>query len=151
MKEKAIDSPDDKIKEILDDIMENEPVEFVFMGRKRKVGWMTNYCIRKFTHVSMKEKDELKKAVKICTILLLNNLWKIRFFYWIYWRYLYYVCDIDMVEVLKVVDVCKKKIPSSACSMVSILVTGMTDVMMTMTKREAELIRAEQAGGRHSD
>ena len=50
------------------------------------------------------------------------------------------------VEILRVVDVCKKKIPSAASSLLTILATGMTDVMMTMTKSEARAIQAGQAG-----
>ena len=84
--------------------------------------------------------------MKICVVLLLNNIWKIRFFYPLYWRWLYYVCDLDDVEILRVVDVCKKKIPSAASSLLTILATGMTDVMMTMTKSEAKAIQAGQAG-----
>ena len=69
-----------------------------------------------------------------------------RFLYWIYWRWLYYIKDVDVAEVLRVLDVSKKKIPSNAFSLATILATGMTDVMMTMTRSEAKAIQAEQAG-----
>ena len=71
---------------------------------------------------------------------------KIRAFYWLYWRWLYYIKDVDVVEVLKVPDVSKEKIPSNAFSLTTILATGMTDVMMTMTRSEVKAIQAEQAG-----
>ena len=141
-----IEQPELKLQELLDSIMSEEPTEFMFRGKRHSVGWLKKGAVRKFTHITMKEKDESKRNVKICVILLLNNIWKIRFFYWAYWRWLYYICDLDDVEVLKVVDVCKKKIPSVASSLLTILATGMTDLMMTMTKSEAKAIQAGRAG-----
>ena len=115
-----VEQPELKLQELLDSIMSEEPTEFMFRGKRHSVGWLKKGAVRKFTHITMKEKDESKRNVKICVILLLNNIWKIRFFYWAYWRWLYYICDLDDVEVLRVVDVCKKKIPSVASSMLTI-------------------------------
>lgn len=70
----------------------------------------------------MKEKNESKRNVKICVVMLLNNYWKIKFLYWVWWRWLYYVCDLDDVEVLRVANVAKK-IPSAASSLLTILAT----------------------------
>ena len=145
-----VEQPELKLQELLDSIMSEEPTEFMFRGKRHSVGWLKKGAVRKFTHITMKEKDESKRNVKICVILLLNNIWKIRFFYWAYWRWLYYICDLDDVEVLRVVDVCKKKIPSVAASLHTILATGMTDLMMTMTKSEAKAIQAGRAGEERS-
>ena len=144
--EKKIEQPELQLQQLLDSIMSEEPTEFEFRGKRYKVGWLKKGAVRKFTHITLKEKNDSKRNVKICVVLLLNNIWKIRFFYPFYWRWLYYVCDLDDVEVLRVVDVCKKKIPSAASSLLTILATGMTDVMMTMTKSEAKAIQAGQAG-----
>ena len=144
--EKKIEQPELQLQQLLDSIMSEEPTEFEFRGRRHSVGWLKKGAVRKFTHITMKEKNESKRNVKICVVLLLNNIWKIRFFYPLYWRWLYYVCDLDDGEILRVVDVCKKKIPSAASSLLTILATGMTDVMMTMTKSEAKAIQAGQAG-----
>ena len=148
--EKKIEQPELQLQQLLDSIMSEDPTEFMFRGKRHSVGWLKKGAARKFTHITMKEKDESKRNVEICVILLLDNIWKIRFFYWAYWRWLYYICDLDDVEVLKVVDVCKKKIPSVASSLLTILATGMTDVMMTMTKSEARAIQAGQAGAEPS-
>ena len=145
-----VEQPELKLQELLDSIMSEEPTEFMFRGKRHSVGWLKKGAVRKFTHITMKEKDESKRNVKICVILLLNNIWKIRFFYWAYWRWLYYICDLDDVEVLRVVDVCTKKIPSVASSLLTILATGMTDLMMTMTKSEAKAIQAGRAGEERS-
>lgn len=145
-KKTNIEQPQVQLQEVLDSILAEEPTDFMFRGKRHTVGWLRKGAMRKFSHVMLKEKDTDKRNVKICVILLLNNLWKIRFFYWIYWRWLYHVCDLDDVEVLRVVDVCKKKIPSTASYLLTILATGMTDVMMTRTRSEARAIQAEQAG-----
>ncbi len=144
--EKKIEQPQVDLQKLLDSVIHDEPAEFVFMGRKRKLGWLRKGTMSKCSHITMKEKDEWKRNVKVCACILLNNVWKIMFFYAIYWRWLYYIKDVGIVEVLNVLDVSKKKIPSNAYSLATILVTGMTEVMMTMTRSEARAIRAGQAG-----
>lgn len=143
---KTIDQPQVDLQKLLDSVIHDEPTEFVFMGKKRKLGWIHKGTMSKCSHITMKEQDEWKRNVKVCVCLLLNNIWKIRFFYAIYWRWLYYIKDVGIEEVLNVLDVSKKKIPSNAFSLATILVTGMTEVMMTMTRSEAKATRAEQAG-----
>lgn len=134
------------LQELLDSVLHDEPTEFVFIGKKHKLGWLRKGTMSRCSHISTKEKNEWKRNVKICVCILLNNIWKIRFLYWIYWRWLYYIKDVDISDVLRVLDVSKKKIPSNAFSLATILATGMTDVMMTMTRSEAKAIQAEQAG-----
>lgn len=141
-----IEQPSLDIQKILDDVMAAESTDVVFLGKKRKIGWLSNGTVRRFTHVVMKEKNEAKRNCKLCALVLLNNIWKIRLRYALLWRWLYYVKDVNAVEILRVVDVAKKKIPSTACSLLTILATGMTDVMMAMTKEEVKAIQAEQAG-----
>lgn len=148
--ENKIEQPHADLQELLDDILSAEPTELEFMGKKRKIGWLHKGTMRKCSHIAIKEKDEWKRNVKICVAILLNNVWKIRFVYWLLWRWLYYVKDIDVVEVLNVLDKSKKKIPSNAFSLTTILATGMTDLMMTMTRKEAKAIQAERAGEQHS-
>lgn len=144
--EKKIEQPQVDLQEMLDSVLRDEPTEFVFRGKKRKLGWLRKGTMTKCSHIQLKEKNEWKRNVKMCVCILLNNIWKIRFFYAIYWRWLYYVKDIDVTEVLRVLDVSKKKIPSTAFSLATILATGMTDVMMTMTRSEAKAAQAGQAG-----
>lgn len=146
MDDKKIEQPNEELQIILDSIMEAEPETIVFLGKVRKIGWMHKGTMRKFSHIVMKEKDEWKRNVKLCAIVLMNNYFKIKLCYWAYWRWLYYIKDPDAVEILKIVDAAKKKIPSAVYSLLTILATGMTDVMMTMTKKEAQVIRAERVG-----
>ena len=144
--EKKIEQPSVDLQELLDSVLHDEPTEFVFIGKKHKLGWLRKGTISRCSHIRAKEKNEWKRNVKICVCILLNNIWKIRFMYWIYWRWLYYIKDVDIADVLRVLDVSKKKIPSNAFALATILATGMTDVMMTMTRSEAKAIQAEQAG-----
>lgn len=146
-KEKVVEQPQVQFQELLDNILYDEPTDVTFRGKWHTMRWLTYGTVRKFSHVVIKEKNESKRNVKICAALLLNNKWKLWFYYPFYWRWLYYICDLDDVEVLRVVDVAKKKIPSTASQMLTILATGMTDLMMTMTREEAKAIQAAQAGG----
>lgn len=146
METKKIEQPGIELQEVLDDILSETPTEYTFRGKKRKLGWLHKGTTRKFTHIELKEKNEWKKRVKQCAVVQLNNVWKIRFFYWLLWRYYYYIIDLDVWEVLGVLNVAKKKIQSTAFQLTIILATAMTDAMMTMTKAEAERTRAGQAG-----
>jgi hypothetical protein len=146
MATKKIEQPSVELQEVLDDILNETPTEYTFRGKKRMLGWLHKGTTRKFTHIELKEKNEWKKRIKQCAVVQLNNVWKIRFFYWLLWRYYYYIIDLDVWEVLSVLNVAKKKIQSAAFQLTTILATAMTDAMMTMTKAEAEHIQAEQAG-----
>lgn len=146
MATKKIEQPNVELQEVLDDILNESPTEYTFRGKKRMLGWLHKGTTRKFTHIELKEKNEWKKRIKQCAVVQLNNVWKIRFFYWLLWRYYYYIIDLDVWEVLGVLNVAKKKIQSAAFQLTTILATAMTDAMMTMTKAEAEHIQAEQAG-----
>lgn len=146
MAEDKIEQPDVQLQMVLDSVLAEEPTDVMFRGKRHSIGWLKKGAMRKFSHICMKEKNDSKRNAKICVVVLLNNFWKIKLFYWAWWRWLYYVCDLDDVEVLRVVDVAKKKIPSTASSLLTILATGMTDLMMTMTKKEVSAIQAEQAG-----
>ncbi len=141
-----MEQPNIQFQEILDEVLAAEPSVVEFRGRKRTIDWLHKGTIRKFSHVGVKEKNEWKKDVKTCAVVLLCNVWKIRLFYWIYWRWLYYVADVSIVDVLRVLDAAKKKIPSTAFSLATILVTGMSDLMMTMKTKEARASRAGQSG-----
>lgn len=146
MSEKKIEQPKVDLQELLDSVIHEEKTDFVFMGKKHKMGWLRKGTMSKCSHVQMKDKNEWRRNVKICALILLNNVWKIRFFYAIYWRWLYYIKDVDIADVLNVLDKSKKKIPSNAFSLATILTTGMTEVMMTMTKAEAKVSQAERVG-----
>ncbi len=145
-----IEQPNNDYQKQLDDLIYAKPSEIDFRGKKKKIGWLHKGTVRKFSSVMVSEEDPEKRNTKLCAIVLLNNVWLIRFFYWFYWRYLYYVIDLDENEIVKVMNASKKKVQQEQFYINTILSTGMMDLMMTMTKKEAELIQAEQRGAQPS-
>jgi len=145
-----IEQPTDEYRRLLDNVIEAEPEEFEFRGKTRKMGWLHKGTVRKVSHVTSKEKSPYKQHCKVCAIMLLNNVWKIRAFYWLLWRWWYYISDLDEVDILKVLDAGKKKVQREAFLLNTMLLTAMTDLMMTMTKEEAESIQAAHPGAEPS-
>lgn len=143
-----IEQPKFDSQKLLDEILSSEAEEFWFLGRKRKMGWLRNNTVRKFSHLTMKGGSQDKNNAQLCAALLLNDVfaWFYGICYFFYWRWLYYVRNITAVDALAVVDAAKKKLPADASLMITILATGMTDLLMTMTRKEARLIQAERLG-----
>lgn len=142
----VMEQPGEALQQLLNAIYDAKPEEVMFLGSKRKVGWITNGTQRKFSDITLTEKNVHKANCKVAAVILLNNIWKIRLFYWLLWRWYYYVKDINVTEVLRLVDAAKKKVPHDAYLLVTMYSTEMTDVMMTMTKKEVSRSRAVQAG-----
>lgn len=132
-----VEQPSEELRKKLDEVINATPEEIEFRGKTIKIGWLHNHTIRKFSHIMVSESDPVKRNTKLCTIILLNNIFKIFFFYWILWRWNYYVRDLDSVDILKVLDVAKKKVPQEPFYLATALAIGMTDLMMMMTKKEA--------------
>lgn len=137
-----IQQPDNKIQELLSEILEAEPETVIVNGKKRKIGWLHNGTTRKFSHIMVKEKQPWKRNVKVAACVLLNRrngLWTwflLHVWYWIYWRWLFYVQDIDQADIVGILDASKKKIQSEPLAMATILATAMMDTMMTMAQHE---------------
>lgn len=143
-----VEQPTFDAQKELDKILSAEKEEFVFLGKKRKMGWLHNNTIRKFSHLTTEGGDQGKNDAKLCAALLLNDVfaWFYGICYFFYWRWLYYVKNITSVDALAVLDVAKKKLPADASLLVTILATGMTDLMMAMTRKEAKLSQAGHHG-----
>lgn len=150
MEEEKIEQPDFDLQKKLDELYEATPEEVTFRGRKRKIGWIKNYAMRKFSHVMASEENIEKRHAKLVAIILLNDMWLLKMFYWMLWRWYYYVVEINVVDVLKILDVAKKKVQHEAFYLAIILSTGMTDLMMTMTSQEAQRIQAAQHGAQRT-
>lgn len=144
----ATRQPEIEYQQLLDMIMEAEPEEILFRGKKRKLGWLHRRTQRKFTHITMKEKNPEKRNVKLCACVLTNNVfvWFKPLAYAIRWRWYWYVLDLDDIDVLRVIDAAKKKIQYYPSMIITTLATGMRDTMMAMTGSEARAIQAAQAG-----
>ena len=149
-----IKQPTADIQELLSDLMAQEPEKVTLCGKQYTIGWLHNANTRKFSHIMVKEKNPLKRNVKVCACILLNHRWGLatwlllNVWYAIYWRWLYYVRDIDQIEIAAVLDCAKKKIQSEPLALNIILATGMMDTMMMMAGHE--LGQAAHAGDRHT-
>ena len=141
------EQPKKDMQELLDDVLEATPDVIEFGGKQWKIHWWRNYMKRRFTHLMLKETsrksakhddsyDQWKLNVKLVALLLLARKWKIVFFWWFYWRWLYYVVDLDQVEVLRVMEASKKKIPLEPSMMCTGLAISMMDTLMSQTKEE---------------
>lgn len=149
MDDKDIKQPALQLQEALDDVLSQTPSIYTFRGKEHKMHWLSNMTLRKISHISLKEKNEHKRNMKLCAILRVNNVfaWLRYLVYAFKWRYYYYVLDLNDVEALRVVDAAKKKLPTLASTLITILSTAMTDTTMGMTKKEAaSATQAEQAG-----
>lgn len=146
MADKKIEQPEYELQRLKDEILAAVPSRVEFLGKTRSVKWFHKGTRRAFSHIVITEEDEYKRNAKLCAVVLLNGLFMFRLCYAFYWRWLYYVKDPTPVEVLRLLDASKKKIPSTACSLVTILSTGMSDLMMNMAREEARATQAERAG-----
>lgn len=149
--DKKVEQPSLEYQQLLDSIMENEPTEVEFMGKIHKVGWLTNKAVRRFSHAMVNDKNPDRRAMKLVSaVLCTNSYFMIKFVWHLYWRWLYYFSNVSQVDILRVLDVGKKKIPQEAYLLSTMLQTGMTDLMMAMISEEAEHIRREQAGAQRT-
>lgn len=141
-----LEQPGIELQRKLNEIMDARPTDYVFCGKKKKMRWLHNGTQRKLSGIMLTEKDGWKRNVKICAVILLNSVWRIRFLYWVRWRWYYYVKDLDQVEVLHVLDASKKKMQYEAYMLNTTLATAMMDTMMTMKRAEAPHIQAAPHG-----
>lgn len=147
---KKIEQPDMELQKLISELMEQESETVTIAGKKRRIGWLKNATVRKFSHIMVKDSDPWRRNVKVAACVLLNR----RFGVWnrivqtlwfpVYWRWLYYVADIDQVSVMGVLSASKKKIQSEPLAVATILSTGMMDTMMMMARHEVG--RAGPAG-----
>lgn len=130
-------------EKLLNDVMEDSVDEVSIKGtdKKYKIGWLKKGTMRKITSVALEDNKDDMLSAKTSALIVLNNYWKIKFFYPILWRWFFYVKEYTDEQLSEILSVGKKKVPYIAFLTNTILVTGMRDTMMTMTKEEAERIR----------
>ena len=130
-------------EKLLNDVMEDSVDEVAIKGtnKKYKIGWLKKGTMRKITSVALEENKDDMLSAKTSALIVLNNYWKIKFFYPILWRWFFYVKEYTDEQLSEILSVGKKKVPYIAFLTNTILVTGMKDTIMTMTKKEAERIR----------
>lgn len=144
----ATKQPEVEYQLLLDKLLDNSPDIIKFRGKNKKIYWLHNHTRRKFTHIMHSEKNAEKRNAKLCACILTNSTfaWFFPLVYAIRWRWYKYVIDLDDLEVLRVIDIAKKKIQYYQSQLITTLSTGMMDTMMAMTTSEAKATQAAQAG-----
>lgn len=146
---KTIETPSIEDERLLNDIIEDSVDEVSLKGtnKKYKIGWLKKGTMRKITSVAIEDGNDDMVSAKTAALIILNNYWKIKFFYPILWRWFFYIKEYTDEQLSEIIAVGKKKVPYIQFLTNTILVTGMKDTIMTMTKAEAERIRQ----GLHSE
>lgn len=143
MSDKNIEMPSIEDEQLLNDVIEDsvEEVEIKDTKKKYKIGWLKKGTMRKISSVALQNGNDDTLSAKTAALVILNNYWKIKFFYPILWRWFFYIKEYTDEQLAEIISVGKKKVPYIAFLTNTILVTGMRDTIMTMTKEEAERIR----------
>lgn len=130
-------------EQLLNDVMEDSVDEVGIKDTKKKykIGWMKKGTMRKISSVALEKGNDDTLSAKTAALIILNNYWKIKLFYPILWRWFFYVNEYTDDQLSEILAVGKKKVPYIPFLTNTILVTGMRDTIMTMTKEEAERIR----------
>lgn len=145
MKQPSLD-----IQRELDRIKESKPVIVKIPNTRTtyKIGWIKKFAIRKITNVLNEEvKDPAKEDVVLCkamAYIVLNDYWKIRFFYPILWRWFAYIKQYHDYQILPVIEEAKKKVPQIPYLLSMTYLQGLKDTLATMTKEEVAHIRQGQ-------
>ena len=143
MSDKTIEMPNIEDEQLLNEVMEDSVDEAGIKDTKKKykIGWMKKGTMRKISSVALEKGEDDTLSAKTAALIILNNYWKIKFFYPILWRWFFYVKEYTDDQLSEILAVGKKKVPYIPFLTNTILVTGMRDTIMTMTKEEAERIR----------
>lgn len=143
MSGKTIDMPSLEDERLLNDVMEDSVDEVSIKGTKKKyrIGWLKKGTMRKMTAVALEKGNDDMLSVKTAALIVLNSYWKIKVVYPWLWRWWFYVREYTDEQLSDILATGKKKVPYIAFLTNTILVTGMRDTMMTMTKEEAERFR----------
>lgn len=137
-------TPEDEL--LLNSVVEDKADEIMLRKKKCRVRWMRNCTLRKVSDIQHTEKDELKVNTKCVAAMLLNDYWKIRFFWPFLWRWFYYVKQYSDEELLPVIALCKKKVLVESYYAATILLTEMRDTVMQMSREEVRRFRRESIG-----
>lgn len=136
---KIIEQPSIDNERLLDDIL-GDSVEMVALRSKKKqypIRWMKPGTMRKLTHIVLKKGNDSKVSCMSAALIIINDFWKIKFFYPILWRWFYYIKQYTDDELFPIIAAGKKKVPLQTFLMNITLLTEMKDTIMIMKKEEA--------------
>lgn len=143
-KEKKIEQPSLEEQALLAEVREDSADVVMLRSTKIRMKWIKACVRRNISNVILKETDESKVGAKCAAIAVLNGYFSIKLFYWFLWRWFYYIKQYTDEEYIPLMSLCKKKLGAKNYYLLTILVTGMKDTMMAMTRKETEVILHER-------
>lgn len=132
-----------------------EEVEILRTKKKYKIRWLKNGQLEKLTRLLLHKKsideqkttgsevfdeifEDTKLACKAAAIIVLDGYWKLKFRYWYLWRWFYYVREYDNIQLQKILEVGKKKVPLNQFYATIMSLTEVKDTLMRMRAKEVE-------------
>ena len=82
--------------------------------------------------------EDTKLACKAAAIIILDGYWKLKFRYWFLWRWFYYIKQYDNIQLQKILEVGKKKVPLNQFYGTIMSLTEAKDSLMRMRAKEVE-------------
>lgn len=137
-----------------------EEVEILRTNKKYKIRWLKNGQLEKLTRLLLHKKtldentstgsdvmdailEDSKLACKAAAIIILDGYWKLKFRYWYLWRWFYYVRQYDNIQLDKILEVGKKKVPQMQFFRTIMSLTEARDSLMRMRAKEVEVTLQE--------
>ena len=132
-----------------------EEVEILRTKKKYKIRWLKNGQLEKLTRLLLHKKsvdenkttgsevydailEDTKLACKASAIIILDGYWKLKFRYWFLWRWFYYIRQYDNIQLQRILEVGKKKVPLNQFYATIMSLTEAKDSLMRMRAKEVE-------------
>lgn len=142
--------PNLDIQRELDRLKNDKPSKVAIPNTKKvcKIDWIRRNTLSKLTSVLNQEgKNPKQEDVVFCkamALLVLNDYWKILFFYPILWRWYAYIRQYSEYQILPIIEEAKKKVPQIPYLLGMTYLLGLKDTHATMTREEVEHLHREQ-------
>ncbi len=162
--EQKIEQPSYDAQQIYLSLINNDAdeVEILRTNKKYKIRWLKNGQLEKLTRLLLHKEsideqkttgsevfdailEDTKLACKAAAIIVLNGYWKLKFRYWYLWRWFYYVRQYDNIQLQKILEVGKKKVPLNQFYATIMSLTEAKDTLMRMRAKEVESILHAQS------
>jgi len=163
--EPQVDQPSIDIQQLYLSLVSNDPdeVEILRTNKKYKIRWLKNGQLERLTKLLIGNRpsanatgtvagdvydailEDCKLACKAAAIIILDGYWKLKFRYWLLWRWFYYVKQYDNIQLIKILEVGKKKVPLKQFYGTITSLTEAKDTLMRMRTEEVEAILQGQS------
>ena len=167
--EPRVEQPSIDIQQLYLSLVSNdaEEVDILRTKKKYKIRWLKNGQLEKLTRLLLHKKtldekkttgsdvmdailEDCKLACKASAIIILDGYWKLKFRYWFLWRWFYYIRQYDNIQLSKILEKKKKKVPLRQFYGTIMSLTEAKDTLMRMRTEEVEVILQEQNMAAHS-